>query len=169
MRLLPSIRHSRKVWASLKTKKKEKNHQSQNSIIKHIYTLLSTYTLGNITDHLILRNSPGLRWDRGNFLPSSWYRAVFWVENENKCSVYKLGGKLARCHCLGTAWASVNKWWATALSITCFAYSSSIIIISFFSFLLNSLYLNSLSLLLFFQFSSPSTAFLFHFLNVLFL
>lgn len=87
------------------------------------------------TDHLILRNRPGLSWDKVTFLASSWYRAVFWIENENKCSVYKLGGKLARSHCLWSAWASINKWWPNAMSITCFAYSSStIIIISLSSF-----------------------------------
>ena len=26
---------------------------------------------------------PGFGWDRVNFLPSSWYSAVFWIECEN--------------------------------------------------------------------------------------
>lgn len=68
LRLLPSVRHSRKVWASLKDKKK-KNHQTQNSIIKHIYNYYPHIHYAIFTAHLTLKNSPGLSWDKVNFFP----------------------------------------------------------------------------------------------------
>ena len=69
--------------------------------------------------------------------------------------------------CSGTNWASIGKWWAIALCITCFVYSNSFIsivillllllllLVSSLSILLNSSYLNPRVLPFSFWFSSP--------------
>ena len=84
------------------------------------------------------------------------------------CPVCKLGGvgRRGADHYSGTNWASVSKWWAIALCITCFVYAFYyycnfiiviiIIIIFFLSVLLNCSYLNPRVLLFSFWLSPPS-------------